>query len=447
MSQKSYIKRNLNRNLLQRAIPICAIALLVYGVALAQTAKVVALVPETSEGVFKRGEPIRWHIPDDLLSGSTNATFSIRSGGLKAIREGSLGSAGMTTNLQVTLTEPGTVLMEIKTRDSLGKETRVLGGAVVDPWQISPSLSCPDDFDNFWKAKLDELASTPANARLSPADSGRAGVGYWKISMDNIRGMHIQGQLARKSGETKLPAMLIVQWAGVYALQKGWVLDPASAGWLVLNINAHDLPIDEPADFYQKQSDGPLKNYASIGNDNRETSYFLRMYLSCYRAAQYLTERPDWDGKTLLVTGNSQGGLQTLMLAGLHPKISAAIAGVPAGCDLTGPVAGRSPAWPMWYWATQGKDAEKVREASRYYDVLNFARHITCPILVGAGLIDETCPPAGILAVVNQAKGKKEVAFLPEAGHMDINNSHRNFNERAAAWRAALLKGEPAPAR
>jgi cephalosporin-C deacetylase-like acetyl esterase len=224
------------------------------------------------------------------------------------------------------------------------------------------------------------------------------------------------------------------------------VLDPAGQGWLVLNISAHDLPIDQPPAFYQKESQGPLKDYAAIGNDDRETSYFLRMYLSCYRAAQYLAERPDWDGKTLLVTGGSQGGLQALMTAGLHPRIAAAIANVPAGCDLTGPKAGRSPGWPMWYWKTEGKDANKVIEASRYYDVVNFASHITCPILVGIGLIDQTCPPAGIFAALNQVKGFKEEILLPKGDHQGTANSHQALTDRAAQWKELLKEGKPVTA-
>ena len=33
----------------------------------------------------------------------------------------------------------------------------------------------------------------PCNAQLEKAESGKAGVGYWKTRMDNIRGSHIQG--------------------------------------------------------------------------------------------------------------------------------------------------------------------------------------------------------------------------------------------------------------
>jgi len=218
-------------------------------------------------------------------------------------------------------------------------------------------------------------------------------------------------------GPEKLPAMLIVQWASIYPLQKPWVTDRAAGGWLVLNIMAHDLPIDEPAEFYAAQTDGPLRDYWGIGNDDRETSYFLRMYLSCYRAAEYMSQRPDWDSKTLVVSGTSQGGQQTLMLAGFHPKITAALALVPAGCDMLGPDIGRRGGCPQWYSITNGKDPAKVHQASRYFDVVNFASRVRCPVLAGVGLIDETCPAAGVFAALNQMQVPKEIVVLPQSDH------------------------------
>jgi cephalosporin-C deacetylase-like acetyl esterase len=276
---------------------------------------------------------------------------------------------------------------------------------------------------------------------------GKPNVSYWKLTMDNIRGSHIQGQIARPVQGEKFPASLIVQWAGVYRLQPNWVTDRAAKGWLALDIEAHDIPIDRPDSFYKELSAGALKNYPSIGNTNRETSYFLRMYLSCYRAAEYLTKRPDWDGKTLVVMGGSQGGLQALMLAGLHPKISAALADVPAGCDMLGPDLGRAPGWPRWYYSlSDGTDSGLVREASRYYDVANFTPHIKCPVLVGLGLIDEVCPPAGVLAAVNQVFAPKEVIMFPKGAHNDDHGTHRPFDhKRDDVWLPALQQGKAVP--
>ncbi len=239
--------------------------------------------------------------------------------------------------------------------------------------------------------------------------------------------------------------MLIVQWAGVYPLQKSWVLGRAAEGWLVLNVNAHDLPIDQPEPFYQDQARGPLNNYPSIGNDDREKSYFLRMYLSCFRAAQYLAERPDWDGHTLVVTGGSQGGLQSIVTAALHPRVSAVMACVPAGCDLNGPQANRLPGWPMWYWQTQGKDEAKVRATARYYDVVNFASRVKCPVLIGVGLIDTVCPSPGVFSAFNQLRGPKEIVVLPFGEHGEINHSHAPYYTRFNVWNEALVRGMAAP--
>ncbi|MGD9636812.1 MAG: acetylxylan esterase, partial [Pirellulales bacterium] len=295
------------------------------------------------------------------------------------------------------------------------------------------------------------IREVPANAVLEPAESGRDGVEYWKITLDGYRGTKIRGQLARpKAGsekaDQKLPALFIPQWAGVYPIEKPWAVDRAAEGWLVLNVLAHDLPTDESAEFYQEQAAGPLRDYWAIGNDDRETSYFLRMYLSCYQALEYLRSRPDWDGKTLVVNGASQGGQQTLVSAALHPGVTAALAMVPAGSDMLGPTVGRTGGWPGWYDCLYGKDPANVRAASRYYDVVNFAPRIKCPVLVGYGLIDEICPPEGIQAAVNAITTPKEFIPLPQGEHLEKDGSHQAYYKRLnETWLPALRDGKPIP--
>jgi len=322
-----------------------------------------------------------------------------------------------------------------------------VGGAVAGWEQIAPAASAPKDFDAFWASQIKALKQIAPNAKLEATASDKPNVSYWKITLDNINQTHVQGQIARPEKGDKFPAMLIPQWAGVYGLQKGWVTDRAADGWLALDIEAHDIPIDASDAFYQEQNNGPLKNYWNIGNDNRTASYFLRMYLSCYQAIDYLKTRPDWDGKTLVVMGTSQGGQQTLMIAGLHPQdITAALALVPAGSDMLAPQAGRAPAFPNWYFNVQGKDAQKVRETSRYFDIANFAARIKCPVLVGLGLRDETCPPATVLAAIHEIRSPKEVMLLPRSGHQNENGSQDAYGARAyGGWLPVLRQNKPAP--
>jgi len=407
----------------------------------------IAVSAAREGGVYDIGERIVWRLTlkGEGTAGIEKIDYVLKRGHKTEMGRGELTLRDNAAELETKLDEPGTILAEFSAPVPGKTALKSLAGAVVAPDKIGPSAPRPDDFEAFWKAKVEELAAIPANPVLEPGDSGNETVDYWKITLDNIRGTKIRGQLVRPKAGAKFPALLVVQWAGVYPLAKGWATDQARGGWLTLNINAHDLPIDAPAEFYKEQMEAALKDYPAIGNDDREQSYFLRMYLSCYRAAEYLSSRDDWDGKTLVVMGTRQGGLQAIMTGGLHPKITALMANVPAGCDHTGPLVGRQGGWPQWYYKTGGKDAAKVIETSKYFDVVNFAARVKCPALVSVGLIDTTCPAPGVIAAFNQMQGPKELVVLEKSDHRGNNNAQAAYYARSGAWLKQLMAGNAAP--
>ena len=135
----------------------------------------------------------------------------------------------------------------------------------------------------------------------------------WTISTARMFTARLPGQSEPENSH----ALVIFQWASPpYPLQKSWVTQYASAGWLALNIEPHDVLPDQPKSYYDALPKR-IKEYQSIGNDDRDNSYFLQMYLADYRAVDYIAGRPDWDGKTLVVMGTSMGGQQSLCVAGL----------------------------------------------------------------------------------------------------------------------------------
>ncbi len=434
--------RNLNRWLILAALALCSAR---------GFAQEIAVTGAKASGVYATGEKIVWRVEVKGAEGIEKVDYVLKKGGRTEMGKGALTLNNGVAEVETKLDEPGTILAEFSIAPPGKTVVKTLAGAAVAPEKIAPSAPEPADFDAFWKSKVEELQAVPTNAILETNDSGSAAVEYWKITLDNIRGSKIRGQLARPNATAKpgakFPALLVVQWAGVYALDKNWALNPAKQGWLTLNINAHDLPIDQPKEFYDQQSQGALKNYPGIGNTNRESSYFLRMYLSCYRAADYLASRDDWDGKNLVVMGTSQGGLQAIMTGGFHPKITALMANVPAGCDHTGPLVGRSGGWPQWLgWGSASTD-EKLVETAKYYDVVNFARRVKCPALVSCGLIDTTCPPAGIMAAFNQMQGPKELLVLPLSNHHGTGNTQAAYFSQSGVWLKTLAAGQFAPIR
>ncbi len=401
----------------------------------------IAVEPGNKTGVYKNGEEASWSIDIKNGEGAVNgeASYSVLDGGFTKTAEGKVAVKDGKAVVKATKKEPGTLLLNVE----YGKDKGV-GGAVFDWPEIKPSAEEPADFDKFWQGKIAELAAVPMNVQLEKLDEP-GDVDYWKITMDNINGSKIYGQIAKpKNKEGKLPAILQVQWAGVYPLKREWVTGFANRGWLAMNIIAHDIPIDREEAFYKEQNEGALKDYSHQGNDDRNKSYFLRMYLSCYRAVEYLSQRSDLDGRTLVVTGGSQGGLQTVMVAGLNPKVTAIAACVPAGCDHTGDLIGRASGWPKWIRSLDGRDKDKVVEASKYYDVVNFARRVKCPALVGIGLIDTTCPPAGTIAMFNQIPGtEKRLVICPLSGHQNVKGSQNPYYQVYGKWTDALSKGKP----
>jgi len=389
--------------------------------ALVQAATKVSVAPDVASGVYEPGSKATWNIQvaTDGKPAAGKVSFVVRKGGVAEIAKGTEDLVDGKAAISATRDGPGTLLLEVRHRPAgADKDVVGVGGAVFAPDKIEASAPAPDDFDEFWKGKVAELSAVPLNVKITAVDTGDKTIEYYHIEMDNIRGAKIRGQLAKPVGKSDLPALLQVQWAGVYSLKREWVTGQARNGWLALNIIAHDLPISEPDAFYREKAAKELKDYPGIGNDDRETAYFLKMFLSCHRAVEYLTQRPDWNKKALVVHGGSQGGYQALVTAGLHPAVTAMAANVPAGCDHTGKAAGRTPGWPNWAGRTwQGKDEKKMLTTARYFDAMNFAARIKCPALVGLGLVDPVCPPEGILASVNRIAGAKKVIIMPQADH------------------------------
>ena len=415
---------------------------------------VLVVRPDHADGIYALDEKVTWTV--EVKSGDRAALkavpYVVKKDAQDVLAEGTLDLSASSATVTVSRPEPGALLAFFNSPDPSQdpKKPLALGGALVAPFQIAPAAPAPADFDAFWKEKLEAVAAVPPNPVLEKGTldgvPNSEGIDYYKVTLDNVEGTHVRGQLARPTSGDKFPAILVVQWAGVYPLQKAWVTGLAKEGFLVLNIEAHDIPIDEPQAFYDDLKNNALKNYTSIGAESRETAYFLRMFQRDIQAATYLTSRPDWDGKTLIVTGTSQGGLQSFATAALFPKVTHMMVLVPAGCDVLGPYAQppRAASWPNWYWFAG--DKEKIKATSAYFDPVYFASRIPCPALVAPGLLDETARPGGILAAFNALPNPgKELVPMPFSPHQNIDNSQTPYGVRASAWRAAIKAGKPIP--
>src|SRR5262249_13373257 len=290
-----------------------------------------------------------------------------------------------------------------------GRDTGLYAvGAAVAPNKIGMSTPRPADFDAFWDGKLAAQVRIPINPVLAPVATDVPGVEMSVFQLDAL-GSRAHGYVAKPAGEGKFPAIVQLQYAGVYALNAGAVARRAAEGWLILDVDSHDkLPSDPSGEV--------PRAYQAVGNTDREASYFLDMYLRDSRVLDYLLTRGDWDGRTLVLIGGSMGGQQSLALAGLRPeKISAVLVCVPAGADSNGDLHGRKAGYPNW-----PSDNPDVMKTALYFDTVNFAPRIKAPVMAGLGFIDTISPPAGVWTMLNQVSGPVEALQMIDSEHDNL---------------------------
>lgn len=328
------------------------------------------------------------------------------------------------------LDEPGFLLL----RATLGKTT-TLAGAAYDPLQLKPSLPVPDDFDQFWAAQKSALAQVEIKSTLTPVAAPGKDIDAFDVQVECL-GKPVSGYFGRPQNAKpkSLPAILFVHGAGVRSSTLGSTLWAArEGGMLALDINAHGIPNGKPAEFYTDLAAGELKDYRSAGRQDREQCYFKGMFLRLIRAIDFLTAQPEWDGKTVIVYGSSQGGFQALAAAGLDTRVTLICAGVPAGCDHTGSVAQRISGWPKIVpHDAQGNPDPLALQTARYFDCVNFATRAKCQAAaVTVGFSDTTCPPTSVYAAYNALPISKAIHADVAAGHTNTPAASKFMQDAA----------------
>lgn len=315
--------------------------------------------------------------------------------------------------LTSSVDKPGFVHVEIDVlnadgtplNDAAGKPLKFQGGAGASPEKLT-SIPEPADYDAFWTAQKKRLAEVPLKFTLTEVPSQKPGFQVFDVKVDCAGGKPVSGYLVKpKDAAAKsLPAQVGFMGYGVTSAKPDYL-----EGKLYFTINAHGIENGKDEAYYKQLLEGELKGYAfnSEQNAKPETCYFNGMMLRVLRALEFVKAQPEWDGKTLISGGGSQGGLQALAAAALDPDVTRCNVYKPWCCDIGGASLDRLKGWRPDY-----------TEAIGYYDSVNFAKRIKCPgVTIVSGLGDYVCPPSGIAVLYNNITVPKEIKYLQGSTH------------------------------
>lgn len=349
-----------------------------------------------------------------------------------------------------TRTEPGFVRC-VATVAHAGRTYRGLATAGFAPEKISPTQTEPADFNDFWADGLGELAKIPLDAqRTLLPDQSTAEIEVYHVSFRNIGvgattfpspATRIYGILCVPRGAGPFPALLRLPGATVRAYTG--VRDLAERGFITLEIGVHGIPVNQPPEIYAQLVGGALASYPTYNLDNPRTYYYRRVYLGAVRANDFLCSLPQWDRKTLIASGHSQGGQLTIAVAALDPRVTAVQATFPAFCDVTGYLHGRAGGWPHMFRDEQAGHRTPAKIGTTgYYDTVNFARRVRQPGFYSWGYNDETCPPTSMFAAYNAITAPKQLLLALETGHGEAPEQLARINEWLLARAHADHRGK-----
>lgn len=331
-----------------------------------------------------------------------------------------------------TMKEPGFLRCRVVAQYE-GRSYTGLGTAAFSADAIKPTTTEPADFMEFWEKAKAENARIPIDAKLTLLpERCTENVNVYEVNMQNFRvGARLYGILSVPKAEGKYPAILRVPGAGV----RGYNGDVANAekGVITLEIGIHGIPVTLNPSVYNDLRQGALNGYQYYNLDDRDRFYYKRVYLGCVRAVDFIFSLPEFDGENVVVMGGSQGGALSIVTAALDSRIKGLVAFYPALSDVTGYLHGRAGGWPHFFNQSniEFNNTPKKIETSKYYDVVNFARHLTVPGFYSWGYNDVTCPPTSMYAAYNVITAPKTLFLSEETGHWTFPEQWANATDFA----------------
>ena len=297
------------------------------------------------------------------------------------------------------------------------------------PDQYECTVERPQDFDAFWAAIKRDAARIPLAPTMTPMPLRSTDeVAVFEIhytSLDNVR---VAGWYCRPRQEhisPPYPGLLIVPgYISEPTLPKSW----AKAGYAAIGV----APRGKLRSNLQFNP-----GYPGLLTDNitdPETYAYRGFYVDALRAVDFALTRPEIDPARIGVHGSSQGGALTVVTAALRSDaIACGAAGAPyltAFMDATR-LTHSYPYEEINEYLRMHPDSEAaVRDTLNYFDCVNFAPLISCPMLVYIGLEDDVCPPETGYALVGAMRN----------AHVELLTRGHSAHDAGAYWAMARVE-------
>ena len=382
----------------------------------------VTVTPDHADWCYNCGEKPVFHV---TVTDCSNAPikdaqiyYEISEDFLEPLEKGDKTlKCGSTKFSGYTMKKPGFLRCRVWAKVD-GKKYDECATAAFEKEKIEPKTILPADFAQFWKKEIEKNQKIALLPQLDLVpEKCTPKVNVYSASFQSFKnGSRMYGTLCVPANyDGKCPAILIVPGAGCRS-RKGYYTE-AEKGFVTFEIGIHGIPTTMTDErIYETLKQGSLLNYPSANVDDKDNYYYKRVFVSCARAVDFLASLDFVDAERIGVMGGSQGGALTITTAYLNPKVKCGAAFYPAMCDLTGYLYDQGNAWPYLFKNKALATKERL-DTVKYYDVVNFARHLAVPMWVSYGYNDLVVCPTSIQGAINEMPTQPEVMIVPQSRH------------------------------
>lgn len=284
----------------------------------------------------------------------------------------------------------------------------------------------PHDFDDRWRTTLEAARQHHVIISINEVDNGLAAVDCWDIRFAGFDGTPVAAWFSRPAGIplcVELP--VVVEYLG-YGRGRGlpherllWV----SAGYAHLLVDSRGQGGQygnggDTSDTVPAPPSAP--GVVTRGILSHADHYYRRLITDAARGVDAARALPGIDPRTVIVAGNSQGGLLSLAAAGLVPDVAACLTSAPFLChpERALRITEAAPWDELVQYLSVFRDAEAaVMRTLSYVDGVAFARRGRAPVHFATGLRDTVCPPSTVFAAFNSyGEGKNAAVDTHSAG-------------------------------
>jgi cephalosporin-C deacetylase len=287
---------------------------------------------------------------------------------------------------------------------------------VREPQRYTVNVHRPDDFEEFWSATLQRVATVPLRPSFEYVpERSTDEVAVYDVHYDSWEGVRISGWYAVPRQEY-LPApypalMLLPGYISEPTIPKSW----AKQGYAAFAVAPRGK-------LRSNRLFNPGYPGLLVHNIVDPNAYGYRgFYVDAVRAVEAVLTRSEVDADRVGLQGSSQGGALTITTAALLPDVvKCGAAGAPYLCGFMDS-AKLTHSYPYEemneYLRVHPDHVEQLAESVGYYDGINFAPNIRASMMVYIGLEDDVCPPETGFAVYAAMKCEKELHAYERCGH------------------------------